>query len=274
MGQDVKRPRSPDLLAVCTHNPQVRCQDCRLNSICLPLALEAGDIDHLDRIIQRGRPLQRNTHLYREGEPFNSVYAVRSGAVKTYRTTDKGREQVTGFYLPGEILGLDGIADSLHYSAAVALETSAVCEIPFEALARLGQNMPRLQRHFLRLMSREIGDEQQLISLLGKNSATERIVALLLSLSSRNARRQLSATRFRLPMSRSDIGNHLGLTVETVSRTFTRLQRDQLILVDNREVELLDPGALSVILTGEQDPGLPLRETSCYRQKRQAMPTL
>ncbi len=236
---------------VCNHNPSVRCGDCRLSGICLPLALEAADIAELDRIVQRGRPLQRNGHLYREGDSFTSVFAVRSGALKAYRTTDNGREQVTGFYLPGEILGLDGIAEAHYGSSAVALETSAVCEIPFDALEKLGMVIPSLQRHFMRLMSREISYDRQLITLLGKNTAAERIVALLLSLSSRNARRQLSATRFRLPMSRSDIGNYLGLTVETVSRTLTRLQRDDLIQVDNREVELLQPTALAAILAAQ-----------------------
>ncbi|MFV0476792.1 MAG: fumarate/nitrate reduction transcriptional regulator Fnr [Parahaliea sp.] len=238
-------------VAVCGHHPQINCGDCRLSGICLPLALEADDVDELDRIIQRGRPLQRHAHLYREGDAFTSVFAVRAGALKAYSTTDNGREQVTGFYLPGEILGLDGVADNCYSSSAVALETSAICEIPFESLERLGIAIPELQRHFLRLMSREISYGRQLITLLGKNTAAERIVALLLSLSGRNSRRHLSATRFRLPMSRSDIGNYLGLTVETVSRTLTRLQRDRLIQVDNREVELLDTAALEMILASQ-----------------------
>ncbi len=237
-----------DIEAACTHNPNVSCGDCRLSGICLPLALGSSDIDHLDNIIQRGRPLQRHAHLFREGDEFKAVYAVRSGTLKAYRVTDSGNEQITGFYLPGEILGLDGIADGVHHSSAYALETAAICEIPFEALEELGRELPQLQRNFLRVMSREISEDQQLITLLGKNSATERIVALLLSLSSRNARRQLSATRFRLPMSRSDIGNYLGLTVETVSRTLTRLQRDQLLRIDNREVELLAAPELTAML--------------------------
>ncbi len=242
---------SDESAVVCNHHPSVRCADCRLNGICLPLALEADDISELDRIIQRGRPLQRHAHLYREGDTFTSVFAVRSGALKAYRTTDNGREQVTGFYLPGEILGLDGLADARYATSAIALETAAICEIPFDAMEKLGVAMPKLQRHFMRLMSREISYDRQLITLLGKNTAAERIVALLLSLSSRNSRRQLSATRFRLPMSRSDIGNYLGLTVETVSRTLTRLQRDELIQVDNREVELLDAAALAAILASQ-----------------------
>ena len=224
----------------CTHDYQVCCGNCRLSSICLPLALEQDDVEQLDAIIQRSKPLQKQQHLYREGDEFQSVYAVRSGTMKAYKTTDDGREQVTGFYFPGEILGMDGISNHSHASSAKALETSAVCEIPFTSLEKLSTMMPSLQRHFFQLMSHEITADQQLITLLSKNSADERVAALMLSISSRNARRKLSATQFRLPMSRVDIGNYLGLTVETVSRVFSRMQKMQVLQVDNKEIEILD----------------------------------
>lgn len=224
----------------CTHDYQVNCGNCRLNSICLPLALESEDIQQLDDIIQRSKPLQKSQHLYREGDDFQSVYAVRSGTLKAYKTTDDGREQVTGFYFPGEIVGMDGISNNSHASSAKALETSAICEIPFTSLEKLSASMPNLQRHFFQLMSREITEDQLLITLLSKNSADERVAALLLSISSRNARRKLSATQFRLPMSRVDIGNYLGLTVETVSRVFSRMQKMEVLRVDNKEIEILD----------------------------------
>lgn len=224
----------------CPHAYQVSCSNCRLSSICLPLALESDDVQQLDDIIQRSKPLQKGQHLYREGDEFQSVYAVRSGALKAYRTTDDGREQVTGFYFPGEILGMDGISKNTHASSAKTLETASVCEIPFASLSRLSALMPNLQRHFFQLMSREITEDQVLITLLSKNSADERIASLLLSISSRNARRKLSATHFRLPMSRVDIGNYLGLTVETVSRVLTRMQKLEIIRVDNKEIEILD----------------------------------
>lgn len=224
----------------CTHNYQVSCNNCRLGSICLPLALENEDVEKLDDIIRRGKPMHKGDHLYREGEVFTSVYAVRSGTVKAYRVTDDGREQVTGFYFPGEILGMDGIAKNSHNCSAKALETSAVCEIPFVSLEDLSVKMPSLQRHFFQLMSHEITEDQQLITLLSKNTAEERIAALMLSISSRNARRKLSSTSFRLPMSRIDIGNYLGLTVETVSRVFSRLQKLGLLQVSNKEIEILD----------------------------------
>jgi len=224
----------------CTHDYRVSCGNCRLASICLPLALEHEDIKQLDAIIQRGKPLQKGEHLYREGDEFQSVYAVRSGALKAYRNTDDGKEQVTGFYFPGEILGMDGISKNIHASSARSLETTAVCEIPFSALEKLSAMMPKLQRHFFKLMSREITEDQVLITLLSKNSADERVAALLLSISARNARRKLSATQFRLPMSRVDIGNYLGLTVETVSRVFSRMQKLNILRVDNKEIEILD----------------------------------
>jgi CRP/FNR family transcriptional regulator len=232
------------VLKPCTHDYQVNCGNCRLNSICLPLALESDDIQQLDDIIQRSKPLQKNQHLYREGDDFQSVFAVRSGTLKAYKTTDDGREQVTGFYFPGELLGMDGISNNAHASSAKALETSAICEIPFTSLEKLSSLMPNLQRHFFQLMSREITADQQLITLLSKNSADERVAALMLSISSRNARRKLSATQFRLPMSRVDIGNYLGLTVETVSRVFSRMQKMDILQVDNKEIEILDMAGL------------------------------
>lgn len=231
-------------LATTGQEYHVNCNNCRLNSICLPFSLESRDIDELDRIIQRSKPLQKGQHLYRESDPFQSVFAVRSGTLKAYQTTDDGREQVTGFYFPGEILGMDGISKNVHASSAKALETAAVCEIPFASLEKLSSTVPQLQRHFFQLMSREITEDQQLITLLSKSSADARVAALLLSVSMRNARRRLSATQFRLSMSRVDIGNYLGLTVETVSRVFSRMQKMDMLRVDNKEIEILDLDAL------------------------------
>jgi len=243
--------RSPPLdnSRKCAHAYQVSCGNCRLNAICLPLALENDDIQQLDDIIQRSKPIQKSKHLYREGDTFQSVYAVRSGSLKAYKTTEDGREQVTGFYFPGEILGMDGISNNTHASSARALETASVCEIPFSSLEELSALMPTLQRHFFQLMSREITEDQQLITLLSKNSAEERVAALLLSISTRNARRKLSATHFRLPMSRVDIGNYLGLTVETISRVLGRMQKLELIDVNNKEIEILDIDGLRDIAT-------------------------
>ena len=223
-----------------TRNINVSCTDCSLNPICLPVAVNETQLEELDKIIKRSKPLKKGEHLFRASDPFASIYAVRSGTIKTYSVTEDGEEQVTGFYLPGEILGVDGISTNIHSNSAKALETAAVCEIPFEKLEFLSSQIPTLQRHFFQLMSKEIQADQQLIMLLSKKSAEERIASLLLSISTRHTKRGLSASGFRLPMSRNDIGNFLGLAVETVSRVFTRLQKQGVIFVDGKEVEVLD----------------------------------
>lgn len=224
----------------CTHDYRVDCSHCRIRSLCLPIALDGYDIEKLDEIVQRGTPLQKGQYLYREGDRFQSLYVVRSGALKAFRTTDDGREQVTGFYFTGEILGMDGISKNAYASTARALETVAVCEIPFASLEKLSAVIPSLQRHFFQLMSHEIIEDKMLITLLSKNSAEQRVAALILSISSRQVRLKLSATKFRLPMSRIDIGNYLGLTVETVSRVFSRMQKIAVLEVDNKEIRILD----------------------------------
>jgi CRP/FNR family transcriptional regulator len=235
----------------CPHDKKVSCGNCRLNTICLPISLHIADIDRLNSIIQRGKPLQKGDHLYRANDPFGSVYAIRSGAVKAMTLSDNGEEQVTGFYLPGEIVGMDGIADNRYTNSVIALETASICEIPFNRMEELSLQIPNLQRHFFQLMSREITQDQQIITLLSKSSAEERIAALLLSISNRNSRRQLSANAFRLPMSRTDIGNYLGLTIETVSRIFTRLQNQEVIAVDKKEILIKNMDQLRAIANGD-----------------------
>lgn len=239
-----------------TRTLNVSCTDCSLNPICLPVAVKEKELDELDGIIKRSRPMKKGEHLFRASDPFASIYAVRSGTIKTYSVTEDGEEQVTGFYLPGEVLGIDGISTNVHSNSAKALETAAVCEIPFDKLELLSAKIPTLQRHFFQLMSREIQADQQLIMLLSKKSAEERIAALLLSISSRHGKRGLSPSRFRLPMSRNDIGNFLGLAVETVSRVFTRLQKQEIILVDGKEVEILNMHELCHMSNGMDDENL------------------
>lgn len=221
---------------------ETHCADCALNPVCLPPAVDEADLEELDNIIERNRPIPRGGLLFHEGARFDAVYAVRSGAIKTCTTTSTGEEQVTGFYLPGEIVGLDSIGnESGNYgSTAIALETTAVCSIPFASLELLSRRLPGLQHHMFRLMSAEIRGDRQVMQLVGKRPAEERIATLLLSLSARYKRRRLSENRLHLPMSRSDIGNHLGLALETVSRVFTRFQNLGVLAVDGRNVEILD----------------------------------
>ncbi len=224
----------------CPTNPEMGCNKCRLGKICLPVALEEVDILQLEEIVKRGRILQKGDHHYRANDPFTSVYAIRSGYVKTYRITDDGEEQITGFYFPGEIFGMDGISKNKHTCSAKALESTAICEIPFTRFQELTTKLPSLQTHFFQLMSQEITSDQQLITLLSKKTAEQRIATLLLTISARNASRDLSASSFRLAMSRTDISNYLGLTVETVCRTLSRFGKNGLLDIQHKEVTILD----------------------------------
>lgn len=216
------------------------CQECSLNEICLPVGIGADDLSRLDSIIDRKRPLARGDHLFQIGDQFQALYAVRSGSLKTYTTSADGQEQVMGFHLPGELVGLDAIADNRHPLAARALETTSICEIPFNDLESLSGQLPTLQHQLLRVMSQEIrGDEQNMV-MLGQKSAEERLAAFLIGLSDRLQRRGFSARQFNLSMSRGDIGNYLGLALETVSRLFTRFQNEGLLRVDRKQIELLN----------------------------------
>ncbi|HHJ16515.1 MAG TPA: fumarate/nitrate reduction transcriptional regulator Fnr [Gammaproteobacteria bacterium] len=219
---------------------KVACQECSLKEICLPVGIGQEDLDRLDAIIDRKRPLARGDHLFRVGDGFQSIYAVRSGSLKTYTTSQDGQEQVMGFQLPGELVGLDAIAEDSHPLAAKALETTSVCEIPFTDLESLSGQIGGLQRQLLRVMSQEIRDDEHNMVILGQKSAEQRLAAFLISLSNRFRRRGFSATQFNLSMSRSDIGNYLGLALETVSRLFTRFQNEGLLRVDRKHIELLD----------------------------------
>lgn len=223
------------------------CHQCSLSNLCLPLALEDNDLDRLEDIVRQGRVFDRGEHIFDQSMPFRSCFAVRSGAVKTSIVTESGEEQVTGFYLPGELIGLDSMSDNHYACTARALERTNVCEFPVDKLEELTVKLPDLQHHLYYLMSQEIRNSHQLALLLSKNTAEERIAALLLSLSSRFQRRRLSGTRFSLPMPRNDIANFLGLAVETVSRVFTRFQQQGLIKARGREVELQDLDALQKI---------------------------
>ncbi|MFP8965327.1 fumarate/nitrate reduction transcriptional regulator Fnr [Pokkaliibacter sp. CJK22405] len=223
---------------------QAHCQHCSLNSLCLPLSLSFTDMERLDGIIDKSRPLKKGDHLFRQGEDFSSVYAVRAGAIKTYTVTDEGEEQITGFYMPSELIGLSGIHESAYPVSAKVLETTTVCEIPFEKLDSLSGQLPELRKNLLRTMSKEIRDEQQMMLLLSKKSADERIGTFLVRLSQRFKLRGFSPTHFRLPMSRNEIGNYLGLAVETVSRIFTRLQKQEVIEVDGKDIRVINTSEL------------------------------
>ncbi|MCL5041076.1 MAG: fumarate/nitrate reduction transcriptional regulator Fnr [Gammaproteobacteria bacterium] len=233
--------------------PEAHCKDCSLAAMCLPLSLQDEELDTLDNIVKRGRPLKKGENLFRQGDPFSSIYALRSGAIKTFSVSDSGEEQITGFHLASEMIGLSGMDDERYPVSAVALETTSVCEIPFERLDDLTAAVPQLRKQVMRLMSREIRDDQQMMLLLSKKTADERIATLLINLSARFRARGYSATAFRLAMSRNEIGNYLGLAVETVSRVFTRFQQQQLIAAEGKQIEILDHAQLCALAGGQFD---------------------
>lgn len=217
----------------------INCHDCAIRPHCFPVNLEDGELRQLDSIVQRSSPLQKGEHLFAAGEPLLQLYALRSGALKTYLLSREGEEQITGFHLPGDVLGLDGLGSFRHPSFAVALETSMVCSIPLARLEELAGSMPRLRAELLRVMSEAIhADHQQL--RLTRKPAEERLAAFILDLARRFHQLGYSAQNFILPMSRCEIANYLGLTSETVSRLLARYRDKGLLEIDGREVRLKD----------------------------------
>jgi CRP/FNR family transcriptional regulator len=229
---------------------QTHCADCALSAICLPPAVHADELTQLDAIMERGRPMTRGAELFHQGQVFDHVYAVRSGAVKMSLLHSHGDEQITGFFLPGEIIGLDSIGHGNYHATAIALETTSVCAIPYLDLKSLGRLLPSLQDHLLQLMSTEIRHEHRALHMFSKRPAEERLASFLLSLSARHKRRQLSAERLHLPMSRADMANYLGLALETVSRLLTRLQLAGLLSVSGRDITILDRTRLLALIEG------------------------
>ena len=223
------------------------CSSCNLRELCLPGGITAEELERLDTLVKRQGPFQHGDYLFRAGEALRSLYAVRSGVFKLFATAEDGTEQVLGFYLPGEILGFDAIGHETHNCSAIALETSVVCSIPFKQLTEISRHIQGLQERLLRLMSHEISTDNQLLLTIGNRNAEERIATFLLSLSNRFHRLGYSASEFKLSMSRQDIGNYLGLTIETVSRILGRLQRKGLITLDRKHVQLNSIPALDKI---------------------------
>ncbi|MEJ2480678.1 MAG: fumarate/nitrate reduction transcriptional regulator Fnr [Acidihalobacter sp.] len=221
------------------------CADCQLQDLCLPIGISRTDVERLDQIVSRKRPLQRGSTLFNQGDQFGALYAIRSGSIKSYTVSDDGREQINAFHLPGEILGLDAISEGMHPSAAVALETTSVCELPFDRLHSLAHEIKGLQHQLLRVMSRELNADERFMRILASRNAEERLAGFLLNLASRHGMRGYSSTEFNLSMSRHDIANYLGLAVETVSRLFTRFQQDGLIEAHRKAVKILQRDALA-----------------------------
>jgi len=220
------------------------CSNCSLRELCMPVGLSVEEMSKLDDLVFLRRSVKRGEHLFRVGEPFDSLYAARTGFFKTKLLLEDGREQVTGFHMAGELMGMDGIGTERHTCDSVALEDSEVCVIPFERLEGLSREVEALQHHFHKVMSREIVREHGVMMLLGSMRAEERLAAFLLNLSQRLSTRGYSPTEFILRMTREEIGSYLGLKLETVSRVFSKFQEEGLIAVHQKNIRILDPKRL------------------------------
>jgi CRP/FNR family transcriptional regulator len=207
-------------------------------------------VKQLDAIVKRRRPVERDGRLFRVGDPMRAVYVARKGAFKTISVSEEGEEQVIGFHLPGELIGLDALGSGAHRCEAVALNTSNVCEVPFDELSQVAAQIPALQQQLMRVIGQSVSRDQQHMELLSRRQANERIALFLHGFGERLRQGGQSGTDFRLPMSREDIAHFLGLAFETVSRGFTRLQDDGLILVDGRRIGLLDVERLDQVAHG------------------------
>ena len=223
----------------------IKCQDCGFSQLCLPFSLNDTELTRLDDIIQRKKPLHKADMLYEAGQPQRSLYAIRTGSFKTFTLTDEGEQQITGFHLPGDIVGFDGLSKQLHPSYAEALETAMVCEIPLSNLETLLDSLPRLRQQMMRLMSEDIQADQQMMLLLNRKTAEQKLATFISQLGQRFASRGFSGSEFRLTMTRSDIGNYLGLTVETISRLLSKMDKEQLIKVEGKLITILDQPSLS-----------------------------
>ena len=229
---------------------KVACSSCNLRELCLPVGMSNDQLDQLDTMVATRRTVARGDTLFRAGDAFQSLYAVRTGFFKTRLSSEDGRDQVTGFQMAGELLGLDGISTDNHTCDAVALEDSQVCVIPYSQLEGLSREFSELQHQFHKIMSREIVRDHGVMLLLGSMRAEERLAAFLLNLTQRLRARGFSGSSLILRMTREEIGSFLGLKLETVSRAFSRFQEEGLLEVRQRQIEILNQAALQAIVNG------------------------
>lgn len=231
---------------------KVACSNCSLRELCMPVDISEADMARLDDLVTTRRRVKRGATLFSNGDPFDALYAIRTGFFKTRVTTEDGRDQVTGFQMAGEIIGLDGIVDDRHTCDAVALEDAEVCEMPYERIEELSREVPALQTHMHKIMSREIVRDHGVMLLLGSMRAEERLAAFLLNLVQRLHTRGFSRTELVLRMTREEIGSYLGLKLETVSRTFSKFAEEGIIEVKHRHVRILDLDALQAIVNASE----------------------
>jgi CRP/FNR family transcriptional regulator, anaerobic regulatory protein len=241
--QDRSTRRAAEVRGVVRAVPPLRrplCSTCHLRDFCLPAGLSQKDVESLDRLPFKRTRTQLGETLFEAGQSFTRIYAVHSGTFKSCVTLADGRQQVTGFHMPGELLGLDGVASGRYASSAIALEDGDICAIPYAVLSEVSAADLDLQGAIARLMSREIVREHSLMLMLGTMKAEERLAMFLLGVSGRMKARGFSATEFHLRMSRAEIGSYLGMKLETVSRTFSSFVQQKLLHVDKKYIRILD----------------------------------
>jgi CRP/FNR family transcriptional regulator len=230
---------------------KVACSNCNLRELCMPLGLNESEMERVDEVVATRRKVARGDNLFRNGDKFNALYAIRTGFFKTRISAEDGRDQVTGFQMAGEIIGLDGIVSDHHTCDAVALEDAEVCVMPFDRIEELSREITSLQRHVHKIMSREIVRENGVMLLLGSMRAEERLAAFLLNLVQRLHARGFSQSELILRMTREEIGSYLGLKLETVSRTFSKFVEDGVVEVKQRHVRILNADALKLIVNAQ-----------------------
>ena len=230
------------------HKFEVSCASCNLRELCLPAGLCVDDLERVENIVYARRRVKRGETLFIAGAEFGAVYAIRSGFFKSSVLDREGREQVTGFFMGGELIGLDGLGTGSYNATAVALEDGEVCVLPYARIEKLSHEVPALQRHLHAVLAREIVRDHGVMLLLGSMRAEERLATFLLNLSKRFVRRGYSASDFHLRMTREELGSYLGLKLETVSRLFSQFQKDGLIEVNQKHVRIVDIAGLARIL--------------------------
>jgi CRP/FNR family transcriptional regulator, anaerobic regulatory protein len=240
----------PDIMLkdVTPHSFKVACSNCNLRELCMPVGLSKPELDRLDEIVAVRRKIKRGAQLFQNGDKFSALYAIRTGFFKTCVASDDGRDQVTGFQMAGEIIGLDGIVSDRHTCSAIALEDAEVCVMPFDSIEALSREINALQRHVHKIMSREIVRENGVMMLLGSMRAEERVATFLLNLVQRLKARGFSQSELVLRMTREEIGSYLGLKLETVSRTFSKFVDDGYIEVRQRYVRIVNPDGLRLMV--------------------------
>lgn len=233
------------------HTIKVACSHFNMRELCMPVGVSTEDLERIDQLIGVRRKVKRNETLFSNGEKFSAMYAIRTGFFKTSVATEDGRDQVTGFQMAGEIMGLDGIVNDFHSCDAIALEDAEVCVMPFDKIEALSREVTSLQHHVHKIMSREIVREHGVMLLLGSMRAEERLAAFLLNLVQRLHARGFSQTELVLRMTREEIGSYLGLKLETVSRTFSKFAEEGLVEVKQRHVRILNTEALQNLVNNQ-----------------------